>query len=97
MNDNREQLTQQIIDAGRFLYGRGWSPATSSNYSARLDEQRARCSTSRASTRASWASTTCWPPTWPATAWNRARTLGGDCTQLYAWNPAIGAVLHTHR
>ena len=41
MNDNREQLTQQIIDAGRFLYGRGWSPATSSNYSARLDEQRA--------------------------------------------------------
>ncbi|HHE5619572.1 TPA: methylthioribulose-1-phosphate dehydratase, partial [Pseudomonas aeruginosa] len=21
MNDNREQLTQQIIDAGRFLYG----------------------------------------------------------------------------
>ncbi len=29
MNDNREQLTQQIIDAGRFLYGRGWSPATS--------------------------------------------------------------------
>ncbi|MFK1377967.1 methylthioribulose-1-phosphate dehydratase, partial [Pseudomonas aeruginosa] len=23
MNDNREQLTQQIIDAGRFLYGRG--------------------------------------------------------------------------
>ncbi|MCR3839286.1 methylthioribulose-1-phosphate dehydratase, partial [Pseudomonas aeruginosa] len=27
MNDNREQLTQQIIDAGRFLYGRGWSPA----------------------------------------------------------------------
>ncbi|HEJ4560789.1 TPA: methylthioribulose-1-phosphate dehydratase, partial [Pseudomonas aeruginosa] len=22
MNDNREQLTQQIIDAGRFLYGR---------------------------------------------------------------------------
>ncbi|HLT14790.1 MAG TPA: methylthioribulose 1-phosphate dehydratase [Marinobacter sp.] len=27
---------QSIIDAGRFLYDRGWSPATSSNYSARL-------------------------------------------------------------
>ncbi|KAA1173704.1 methylthioribulose 1-phosphate dehydratase [Marinobacter salinexigens] len=27
-----------IISAGRFLYGRGWSPATSSNYSARIDE-----------------------------------------------------------
>ncbi|MEP5177128.1 MAG: methylthioribulose-1-phosphate dehydratase, partial [Marinobacter alexandrii] len=23
----------QIVDAGRFLYQRGWSPATSSNYS----------------------------------------------------------------
>ncbi len=41
MNDTREQLTQQIIEAGRFLYGRGWSPATSSNYSARLAADRA--------------------------------------------------------
>ncbi|WP_372964103.1 methylthioribulose 1-phosphate dehydratase [Marinobacter sp.] len=28
---------QSIIDAGRFLYDRGWSPATSSNYSSRID------------------------------------------------------------
>lgn len=28
---------QAIIEAGRFLYDRGWSPATSSNYSARID------------------------------------------------------------
>jgi methylthioribulose-1-phosphate dehydratase len=28
---------QSIVDAGRFLYDRGWSPATSSNYSARID------------------------------------------------------------
>ncbi len=28
---------RQIIEAGHFLYGRGWSPATSSNYSARID------------------------------------------------------------
>ncbi len=28
---------QTIIEAGRFLYARGWSPATSSNYSARID------------------------------------------------------------
>lgn len=27
-----------IISAGRFLYGQGWSPATSSNYSARIDD-----------------------------------------------------------
>ncbi|MDO6443983.1 MULTISPECIES: methylthioribulose 1-phosphate dehydratase [unclassified Marinobacter] len=30
-------VAQSIMDAGRFLFGRGWSPATSSNYSARLD------------------------------------------------------------
>ena len=28
---------QSIVEAGRFLYDRGWSPATSSNYSARID------------------------------------------------------------
>lgn len=30
---------QEIIDAGRFLFAEGWSPATSSNYSARIDQQ----------------------------------------------------------
>ncbi|MGP4842778.1 methylthioribulose 1-phosphate dehydratase [Marinobacter sp. 1Y8] len=30
---------QSLIDAGCFLYDKGWSPATSSNYSARLDER----------------------------------------------------------
>ena len=34
----KEQFTQQIIDAGRLLYSRGWSPATSSNYSCRLSD-----------------------------------------------------------
>lgn len=41
MFDSRKfaRCSQQIIDAGRFLYGQGWSPATSSNYSARLDAE----------------------------------------------------------
>nr|WP_241264765.1 methylthioribulose 1-phosphate dehydratase [Marinobacter daepoensis] len=30
---------QSVIEAGRFLYDRGWSPATSSNYSARIDAE----------------------------------------------------------
>ncbi|BES71892.1 methylthioribulose 1-phosphate dehydratase [Marinobacter nanhaiticus D15-8W] len=30
---------QSLIDAGRFLYANGWSPATSSNYSARIDAE----------------------------------------------------------
>ena len=32
------QAAQAIIDAGSFLYAKGWSPATSSNYSVRLDD-----------------------------------------------------------
>lgn len=32
------QAAQAIIDAGSFLYAKGWSPATSSNYSAKVDE-----------------------------------------------------------
>lgn len=41
MSLTREHLAQEIIDAGRFLYGRGWSPATSSNYSTRLSPTEA--------------------------------------------------------
>ena len=33
------KAADEIVDAGRFLYQRGWSPATSSNYSARIDDQ----------------------------------------------------------
>lgn len=32
-------VAQSIIEAGQFLYQRGWSPATSSNYSARIDRE----------------------------------------------------------
>lgn len=32
-------VAQSIIEAGQFLYQRGWSPATSSNYSGRIDQE----------------------------------------------------------
>ncbi len=40
MADNAEfaDKAQQIIEAGRFLNQRGWVPATSSNFSMRLDD-----------------------------------------------------------
>ena len=41
MSLTREHLSLEIIEAGRFLYGRGWSPATSSNFSHRLDDRHA--------------------------------------------------------
>ena len=98
MTDKRELLTRQIIDAGRFLYGRGWSPATSSNYSARLDAERALLTVSGKHKgqlteddvlATDLAGNSLEPGKKPS-----AETLLH--TQLYAWRADIGAVLHTH-
>lgn len=98
MTDQRQRLTRQIIDAGRFLYGRGWSPATSSNYSARLDAERALLTVSGKHKgqlgeddvlATDLAGNSLEPGKKPS-----AETLLH--TQLYAWRAEIGAVLHTH-
>lgn len=98
MTDKRELLTRQIIEAGRFLYGRGWSPATSSNYSARLDAERALLTvsgkhkgqlTEQDVLATDLAGNSLEPGKKPS-----AETLLH--TQLYAWRAEIGAVLHTH-
>ncbi|PWU30350.1 methylthioribulose 1-phosphate dehydratase [Pseudomonas sp. RW407] len=98
MSVNREHLTRQIIEAGRFLYGRGWSPATSSNYSARLAADRALLTVSGRHKgqlgvddvlETDLAGNSLEPGKKPS-----AETLLH--TQLYAWRPEIGAVLHTH-
>ncbi|MEE9099011.1 methylthioribulose 1-phosphate dehydratase [Pseudomonas nitroreducens] len=98
MTDTRHALTQQIIEAGRFLYGRGWSPATSSNYSARLAADRALLTVSGKHKgqlgvddllETDLAGNSLEPGKKPS-----AETLLH--TQLYAWRTEIGAVLHTH-
>ena len=95
---NREQLTRQIIEAGQFLYGRGWSPATSSNYSARLSADQALLTVSGkhkgqlgeddvlATDLDGNSLEPCKKPS--------AETLLH--TQLYRRYPEIGCVLHTH-
>ncbi|MBK5542847.1 methylthioribulose 1-phosphate dehydratase [Pseudomonas sp. TH05] len=98
MSLTREQLAQEIIDAGRFLYGRGWSPATSSNYSARLSSTEALLTVSGKHKgqlgvddvlATDLAGNSLEPGKRPS-----AETLLH--TQLYSWRPQIGAVLHTH-
>ncbi|MBT8768310.1 methylthioribulose 1-phosphate dehydratase [Metapseudomonas boanensis] len=95
---NRQQLAQEIIDAGRFLYGRGWSPATSSNYSVRLSESQALLTVSGKHKgqlglddvlATDFDGKSLEPGKKPS-----AETLLH--TQLYRWKPEIGAVLHTH-
>jgi methylthioribulose-1-phosphate dehydratase len=98
MTDKRELLTRQIIEAGRFLYGRGWSPATSSNYSARLAADQALLTvsgkhkgqlTEQDVLATDLSGNSLEPGKKPS-----AETLLH--TQLYAWRAEIGAVLHTH-
>ena len=94
----REQLAEQIIEAGRFLYGRGWSPATSSNYSARLSVDQALLTVSGKHKgqlglddvlATDLDGNSLEPGKKPS-----AETLLH--TQLYRWKGDIGAVLHTH-
>ncbi|WP_095078340.1 methylthioribulose 1-phosphate dehydratase [Pseudomonas sp. Irchel s3h17] len=98
MSLTREHLARQIIDAGRFLYGRGWSPATSSNYSTRLSANEALLTVSGKHKgqlglddmlATDLAGNSLEPGKKPS-----AETLLH--TQLYSWRPEIGAVLHTH-
>ena len=98
MSLSREQLAQQIVDAGRFLYGRGWSPATSSNYSTRLSPSEALLTVSGKHKgqlsvddvlATDLSGNSLEPGKKPS-----AETLLH--TQLYSWRAEIGAVLHTH-
>ncbi|WP_028239429.1 methylthioribulose 1-phosphate dehydratase [Stutzerimonas azotifigens] len=98
MTATREHLAQAIIEAGRFLYGRGWSPATSSNYSARLTDSEVLLTVSGKHKgelgpddllATDLAGNSLEPGKKPS-----AETLLH--TQLYSWRPEIGAVLHTH-
>lgn len=94
----REHLSQALIDAGRFLYGRGWSPATSSNYSARLTHSEALLTVSGKHkgqlTTDDLLAVDMQGRSLEAGKKPSAETLLH--TQLYRWKPEIGAVLHTH-
>ncbi|MGE8068593.1 methylthioribulose 1-phosphate dehydratase [Pseudomonas sp. NPDC089569] len=98
MSLTREHLAQEIIEAGRFLYGRGWSPATSSNYSTRLSPTEALLTVSGKHKgqlgpddvlATDLSGNSLEPNKKPS-----AETLLH--TQLYSWRAEIGAVLHTH-
>ncbi|TDV44367.1 methylthioribulose-1-phosphate dehydratase [Pseudomonas graminis] len=95
---SREALAREIIQAGQFLYARGWSPATSSNYSVRLSPTEALLTVSGKHKgqlgmddvlATDLAGNSLEPGKKPS-----AETLLH--TQLYRCKPAVGAVLHTH-
>lgn len=92
-----QQAAQALCDYGKVLYQRNWSPATSSNYSVRLNEQSCAITSSGKHkgqlTRDDILAVDFQGQ--PLTAGKpSAETLLH--TQLYARDARIGAVLHTH-
>lgn len=89
---------ESIVDAGRFLYGRGWSPATSSNYSARIDSEHIAITVSGRHKGQLGAGDV-------MVVDLEGRPVQSNCrasaetllhTTLYQVFPSVGAVLHTH-
>ena len=98
MTATREHLSQAIIDAGRFLYGRGWSPATSSNYSARLSSTEALLTVS-GKHKGQLTPDDLLAVDMDGRSLEDGKKPSAETllhTQLYRWRPEIGAVLHTH-
>ncbi|WAF83641.1 methylthioribulose 1-phosphate dehydratase [Metapseudomonas otitidis] len=95
---NRETLTREIIEAGRVLYGRGWSPATSSNYSARLSADQALLTVS-GKHKGQLGEDDVLATDLDGISLEPGKKPSAETllhTQLYRWQPGIGAVLHTH-
>ncbi len=91
------ECVRQIVEASHTLYGRGWSPATSSNYSIRLDDQHCAITVSgkdkgKLTEQDVMVVDLNGKPVTPQKP--SAETLLH--TSLYRFDTAIGAVLHTH-
>ncbi|HIK38356.1 MAG: methylthioribulose 1-phosphate dehydratase [Geminocystis sp.] len=92
-----EKAAENIINIGRILYQRGWTPATSSNFSQRLDGRYCAITVSGKDKGNLTIEDVMvvdlegipQTPQKPS-----AETLLH--TSLYAWDSSIGAVLHTH-
>lgn len=98
MTASREHLSQAIIEAGRFLYGRGWSPATSSNYSARLDAERALLTVSGRH-KGQLGPDDLLAVDMQGHSLELGKKPSAETllhTQIYRARPWVGAVLHTH-
>jgi methylthioribulose-1-phosphate dehydratase len=93
------ELRQSLVEAGRFFFSRAWVPATSSNFSARLDEERALLTVSG---RHKGRLTTddflrvAIDSGFSLDAGKRPSAESLLHTQIYVREPGVGCVLHTH-
>lgn len=89
--------TRQIIDAGRWLDGRGWAPATSGNYSIRVDAERIAITVSgRHKGRLTKDDVIVVDHDGRSTDNRRPSAETPLHIVMYRLDPSIGAVLHIH-
>lgn len=89
---------RSIVEAGQFLYSQGWSPATSSNYSARLDDDHIAITVSGRHKGKLSAGDVMVVDLDGRPVQSQARSSAETRlhTVLYQMFPEVGAVLHTH-
>ena len=87
-----------IIEAGQFLYRQGWSPATSSNYSVRIDDHYIAITMSGKHKGQLAAGDVMVVDLEGCPVQSQARSSAETRlhTVLYQVFPEVGAVLHTH-
>ena len=94
----QESLAQAMIDAGALFHRRGWVPATGGNFSARLSSERMLITASGVHKgelkRADFLVADM--DGRPLEAGCKSSYETGLHTQLYRFDPSIGAVLHVH-
>ncbi|WP_300622092.1 methylthioribulose 1-phosphate dehydratase [Dokdonella sp.] len=93
-----EECARQIADAGRELGARGWTPATSSNFSMRLDEAHAAVTISGRDKGRLGIDDIMVVDLAGRPVGTSARPSAETAlhTQIYRRFPGAGAVLHTH-
>ncbi len=92
-------LASALIEAGRFFFSRGWVPATSSNFSARIDDSRALLTVSGRHKGRLTADDFLRVAIDSGFSLDPGKRPSAETllhTQLYARFPSIGCVLHTH-
>ncbi len=89
---------QAICEVGRFLFAQGWCPATSSNFSSRLDAQHAAITASGVH-KGELRPEDILCVNWAGQVIDQQATPSAETllhTHLYQADAEIGAVLHTH-
>lgn len=91
-------MAQEIVEAGRFLHEQGWTPATSSNFSARVDEEHVAITVS-GKHKGRLSVTDVMVVDLHGRPMEDHRRSSAETllhTELYRHRSEVGAVLHTH-